>query len=161
MLPILQREVVENRHWATEEELIDYYAVGQCTPGIIAINTATFIGYKQKGVLGGIFATLGMVFPSLVIITIIAAFLQNFANIPAVQNAFAGIRVCVFALIVQAVIKLGKASVKNKSTAIIFCTALLIMIVLSPSPIIIVVCAGLTGILLRRPAAKNRKEERQ
>ena len=93
MLPALQREVVEKRRWATEEEVMDWYAIGQCTPGVIAVNTATFVGQKQAGVWGGIFATLGVVFPSLVIIMIIAAFIQNFAHLPAVQNAFAGIRV--------------------------------------------------------------------
>ena len=75
MLPILQREVVENRHWATEDELMDYYAIGQCTPGVIAVNTSTFIGYKTHGILGGIAATAGMITPSLIIITIIAAFI--------------------------------------------------------------------------------------
>ena len=88
MLPILQREIVENKSWATEEDLADYYAIGQCTPGIIAINTATFVGTKQKGIIGGIVASLGMVFPSLVIITAIAALLSNFADIPLVQHAF-------------------------------------------------------------------------
>ena len=87
MLPILQREVVENKGWATEEELTDYFAIGQCTPGVIAVNTATFIGYKYKGIIGGILTTLGVVFPSLIIITLIAAFLSNFAHIPAVQHA--------------------------------------------------------------------------
>ena len=94
MLPALQREVVEKRRWATDEEVMDWYAIGQCTPGIIAVNTATFVGQKQAGVLGGIFATLGVVFPSLVIITIIAAFIQNFAHLPAVQSAFAGACAC-------------------------------------------------------------------
>ncbi|MBP3925823.1 MAG: chromate transporter, partial [Clostridium sp.] len=93
MLPMLQREVVEKRGWATEEELMDYYAIGQCTPGIIAVNTATFVGQSTAGTIGGIIATLGVVFPSLIIITLIAAFLQNFAQLPIVQNAFAGIRV--------------------------------------------------------------------
>ena len=88
MLPILQREIVENKSWATEEDLADYYAIGQCTPGIIAINTATFVGTKQKGIIGGIVASLGMVFPLLVIITAIAALLSNFADIPLVQHAF-------------------------------------------------------------------------
>ena len=86
MLPILQREVVENRHWATEDELMDYYAIGQCTPGIIAVNTATFVGQKTAGIAGGIIATLGVVFPSLIIITIIAAFIQNFSDLAIVQN---------------------------------------------------------------------------
>ena len=72
MIPILERELIDKRGWATNEELMDYYAVGQCTPGIIAVNTATFIGNKLLGTIGGIIATLGMVFPSLVIITVIA-----------------------------------------------------------------------------------------
>lgn len=95
MLSILQREVVEKRHWATEEELMDDYAIGQCTPGVIAINTATFIGYKLYGITGGIIATLGVIFPSLLIITSIAAFLLNFADLAIVKHAFDGIRACV------------------------------------------------------------------
>ena len=91
MLPILQREIVEDRHWATEEELMDYYAVGQCTPGIIAVNTATFIGQKKAGIAGGIMATLGVVFPSIVIIFLIASVLTHFADAPVVRHAFAGI----------------------------------------------------------------------
>lgn len=114
MLPILQKTVVENKNWATDEELLDYYAIGQCTPGIIAVNTATFIGYKTKGVLGGIVATLGLIFPSIVIIAIIAAFLQNFASLAVVQHAFAGIRVCVGVLVLNAVLKLWKAPLKVK-----------------------------------------------
>ena len=98
MLPILQREVVENRHWATEDELMDYYAIGQCTPGVIAVNTSTFIGYKTHGILGGIAATAGMITPSLIIITIIAAFIQQFAHLAVVQHAFAGIRIAVWGL---------------------------------------------------------------
>ena len=104
MLPILQREVVEKKGWATEEELTDYFAVGQCTPGIIAVNTATFIGYKYRGIPGGVLATLGLVFPSLVIITLIAAFLSNFADIPVVQLALAGINAAVVALSAASVV---------------------------------------------------------
>ena len=86
MLPMLQREVVKNHQWATEEELMDYYAVGQCTPGVIAVNTATFVGNKLFSTLGGIVATLGVIFPSLVIITIIAAFISNFASLEIVAT---------------------------------------------------------------------------
>ena len=106
MLPILQKTVVEDKKWATDEELLDYYAIGQCTPGIIAVNTATFIGYKTKGIIGGIVATLGLIFPSIVIIAIIAAFLKNFASLAVVQHAFSGIRVCVGVLVLNAVFKL-------------------------------------------------------
>ena len=95
MLPILQREIVEKNNWASDEELMDYYAIGQCTPGVIAVNTATFIGQKNKGIMGGIMATLGVVTPSLIIITAIAAFISNFADLAIVKNAFAGVRVFV------------------------------------------------------------------
>ena len=107
MLPMLQKEVVEKRKWATEQQLADYYAIGQCTPGVIAVNTATFIGYSEAGVIGAIFATLGVVFPSVVIISIIAAFLMNFTQYKIVQYAFSGIRVCVCVLIFDAVTKLS------------------------------------------------------
>ena len=117
MLPILQREVVENKGWATDEELVDYFAIGQCTPGIIAVNTATFVGQKQRGVVGGIVATLGIVFPSLLIITVLAGVINSFSHLDWVQHAFAGIRVCVCVLIFNAVVKLlkmlGKLNLQN------------------------------------------------
>ena len=118
MLPILQREVVENKHWATEEELTDYYAIGQCTPGIIAVNTATFIGQKYKGIAGGIVATLGVVFPSLVIISILAGLINNFADLAWVQNAFAGIQVCVCVLIFNATVKLLKMCIRDRHSGV-------------------------------------------
>ena len=157
MLPMLQREVVERRGWATEEELMDYYAIGQCTPGIIAVNTATFIGNKNRGVIGGIAATLGVVFPSIVIITVIAAFISNFSELQVVKDAFAGIRVCVFVLILNAVIKLGKASVKDAVTLCICLAVLLGSVLLDLSPIIFVVLAALAGITAKVLLAKEGK----
>ena len=145
MLPILQREVVENKGWATEEELTDYFAVGQCTPGIIAVNTATFIGYKHKGVPGGILTTLGVVFPSLVIITAIAAFLSNFADIPLVQHALAGINAAVVALIASSVLKLAKSNLKDAVSGGIFLAGLALALLLKLSPVILIVCAGVIG----------------
>ena len=150
MLPILQREVVNARHWATDEELADYYAIGQCTPGVIAVNTATFVGTKQAGMAGGIIATLGVVFPSVVIITLIAAFLRNFASLPAVVHAFVGIRACVCVLILNAVLKLRKSSVKDLPTAVIFVVTFLLSALLKVSPVLIVVTAGALGSVLRR-----------
>lgn len=155
MLPMLQKEVVENRGWATEEELADYYAIGQCTPGIIAINTATFVGYRKFGVAGGIVATMGVVFPSLVIITIIAAFISNFADLPVVRHAFAGIRVCVCVLILNAVLKLRKNSVVDKPTSILFFAVFLLSVFTPLSPVVFVVLAGLAGILLKRGGVRK------
>ena len=149
MLPILEREVVQNKHWATEEELVDYFAIGQCTPGIIAVNTSTFIGQKQKGIPGGIVATLGVVFPSLVIITILAGLITNFAHLAWVQNAFAGIQVCVCVLILNAVLKLLKKSVVDKRTAVIFVIVLLGNMLLSVSPVWFVLLSALSGIVLK------------
>ena len=126
MLPILQRELVENKQWATEGELADYYAVGQCTPGIIAVNTATFVGRGQAGIAGGAVATLGLVFPSLVIIMVIAAFLQNFMHLEFVVHAFNGVRAGVVALIASSVIKLFKNAVIDWPTRIIYAVVLVL-----------------------------------
>lgn len=149
MLPIIQKEIVEEKKWATEEEVLDYYAVGQCTPGIIAVNTATFIGYKVHGIIGAIVATLGVVFPSLIIINIIAALLKNFANYSIVQHAFSGIRVVVIALIVSAILKLAKTSIKNSTTLIIAIIAFILVAFVNLSPIYIVIAAACIGLILK------------
>ena len=158
MLPMLQKEVVEQKKWATEEELLDYYAVGQCTPGIIAVNVATFIGQKTRGIIGGILATLGVVAPSFVIILAIASVINHFNEYEVVAHALAGIRVCVAALIVSAIVKLWKKGVKDLLGVIIFAVVVLLSLVLDVSPIIIVVCAMLFGIVYGRVAGKGEKK---
>ena len=150
MLPMLQKEVVERHGWATENEIMDYFAVGQCTPGVIAVNTATFIGYKQKGILGGIVATLGVIFPSIVIITVIASILSNFSDYPIVQSAFAGIRIVVAALVLNVVIKMYKTAVKDKVGILIFILTLGLGLVLSLSPVIYIIAAATFGILYQK-----------
>ncbi len=156
MIPILEREIVDNHGWATEEELMDYYAVGQCTPGIIAVNTATFIGNKIRGVLGGIVATIGMVFPSLVIITVIAAALTNFADIPAVKSAFAGIRVCVCVLIFNAVIKLWKKAVTDKGALVLCLAVFLLSVFFDISPVVFVLLCAAAGILFTKLGVRGK-----
>ena len=155
MLPILQREVAENKKWATEEELMDYYAIGQCTPGVIAVNTATFIGRKVKGLAGSILSTLGVVFPSLVIIIAIAAFVNNFADSPIVQNAFAGIRACVCVLILNAVVKLWKKAIVDKPTLLIFAIVFILSVFTNLSPVVYVILAAVAGIILKSLEAKK------
>ncbi len=150
MLPILQREVVEKKGWATEDQLSDYFAVGQCTPGIIAVNVATFVGYKIAGNLGGVIATLGVVTPSLLIIMLIASVLQNFADVPAVKSAFAGIRVCVSVLIFNAVLKLWKKAVVDKAALVLFLLVFLLSLFTKLSPVVFVVVCATAGILLTR-----------
>lgn len=148
MLPLLTREVVEKRKWATEEEVLDYYAVGQCTPGIIAVNTATFIGYYQAGILGGIFATVGMVFPSVVIIVIVASVLQQFMDYAIVASALGGIRAVVCALLCHTVITLSKKSLVDKITVALFIVGAILTFVFDITPILLVLIGGATGIII-------------
>lgn len=155
MLPILQREVVEKKHWAASEELTDYYAIGQCTPGVIAVNTATFIGYRRAGWRGGIIATLGVVFPSLIIIMILAGLISGFADLPVVRHAFAGIRVCVCVLIFNAVSKLWKGAVVDKRTLVIFLLVFLAATLTSLSPVWFILAAALAGLILKRWEGKK------
>ena len=155
MIPILQREVVEKQKWASEEELMDYFAIGQCTPGIIAVNTATFIGQKNKGVLGGIFATLGLVFPSLVIISLLAGVIEAFSHIVWVQHAFGGIRICVCVLIVNAVIKLFKKAVIDKFSFVVFLAVALAAFFTDLSPVIFVLVAAVLGVVIKNAGGKK------
>lgn len=148
MLPMLQREVVEKKGWATEAELMDYFAVGQCLPGIIAVNTAVFIGSKIKGTAGAIAASLGVVSPSFLIIVAIAAFIQNFSDLPIVQNAFSGIRVGVCVLIFSSVIKLFKKAVIDKFTFALFAAVLLLSVFLDISPVLFVILAAVIGMIV-------------
>ena len=155
MLPILQRDIVNKNAWVTNAELMDYFAIGQCTPGVIAVNTATFVGYKQKGILGGIFATLGVIFPSIIIITIIAAFVTNFADIPMVKYAFNGIRVCVCVLIFNSILKLKSGALSDKFSyfifALVFCASFFFKI----SSAILVLVSGLIGFLVKKYFSKG------
>ena len=156
MIPILEREIVDKHGWASSEELMDYYAVGQCTPGVIAVNTATFIGQKCAGTVGGVVATLGVVFPSLVIICVIAGILTNFADIPAVKSAFAGIRVCVCVLIFNAVVKLWKSAVPDKGALVLCLGVFVLSIFLDISPVYYVIVCAAMGILLTRLGVRGK-----
>ncbi len=149
MLPILQREIVENKHWGTDEELADYYAIGQCTPGVIAVNVGTFIGRKIAGIPGGVVATLGVVFPSVVIITLLAGVIEAYSSLEWVKHAFAGVRVCVCVLIFNAVTKLFSKSIIDAWTLGMYLLILAGSMFLNLSPVIFVVLAGLAGIILK------------
>jgi chromate transporter len=164
MLPILQREVVDNKKWATTGQLTDYYAVGQCTPGVIAVNTATFIGSQQAGIAGGVAATLGVVTVPAILILIIAAFLSSFMDSVIVAHAFNGIRACVTALILASVVKLFKGAVKDRPTRIIYITVLALAAAgnflaaperlarvweIITSPVFLVIISGIAGLAIR------------
>ena len=153
MLPLLERDLVKDRGWTTTEDLTDYFAIGQCTPGLIALNVATFIGSRRKGVAGAIAATVGFVTIPIVIILLNATFLQGFADYPIVQNAFAGIRVCVCVLIVQAVLRLWKKSVVDRTSlarylVVFLMTALSGVLPLAVPAAVLVICSGALGVIL-------------
>ncbi len=156
MLSLLQRVIVEQYHWATEEELMDYYAIGQCTPGVIAVNTSTFIGHRLRGIPGSLAATLGFISPSILIITLIAAFLESFASNAIVAHALAGIRVCVCVLILDSVLKLGKKSVKDPVSWTIFLVIAALAFFTEIPTVLLVLGTGVVGyILYRKERAKK------
>ena len=155
MLPLLEEDLVNRRHWTTLDDLTDYFAIGQCTPGIIALNVSTFIGHKKKGVAGAIAATTGFLTVPVIIILIIAAFLTNFAQLEVVQHAFAGIRVCVCVLILQAVLRLWKKSIVDRKTlalylVVFFLTAFSAYLPVRFPAAVLVIASGCIGILLSR-----------
>ena len=147
MFPVIKGEIIDKRGWITEDELMDYYAIGQCTPGIIAVNVATFVGKKLKGFWGAAFATLGVVFPSVVIITIIAAFINNFADLWYVQSAFSGIRVAVIVLILNTIISMWKKSARNVFDYIVFLLALVLSFFNILSSVFVVILSAVAGVL--------------
>jgi len=146
MLPMFQRELVEKKGWLTDMEMTDIFSVGQCLPGVIASNAAVFVGNRLKGIAGSIAAALGVAFPSIVIILIIAAFISNFADIPVVQSAFTGLRVCVSVLIINTVIQLWKKAIVDKLAIAVFTVVFLVSVFTSLPVAILVVAAGATGI---------------
>ena len=155
MLPILQREIVENKGWNSEAEILDYYALAQCLPGILMVNTLAFVGKNRKGNIGAVFAALGAAAPSFLIITIIATVLTAFADVPAVKNAFAGIRVCVCVLIFNAITKLWKSAIADITCLLLFLAVLTASLLLDVTPILFVVVSALLGIAITMLSARK------
>lgn len=147
MFPIMKSELIEKRKWITEDELLDYYAIGQCTPGIIAVNVATFVGKKVKGISGAAMSTTGVVFPSIVIITLIASCINNFAELWFVQSAFSGIRVAVIVLILNTIISMWKKSVQKPFDYIVFLLALILSFFDILSSVLVVILSAVAGII--------------
>lgn len=156
MMPMMQKELVDKKKWITEEELIDYYAVGQSTPGIIAVNVATFVGYKQCGIIGGIIATLGMVTPSLLIIMILANLINSISDYPMVQKALNGINVAVAALLTSVIVRFAQKTIKNVWNALFMGIAFILIFFFHVPSFIVILCAIATGIILT--VIKVRKE---
>ena len=148
MMPIMQRELIEKRGWITEEELIDYFAIGQSTPGIIAVNVSTFVGYKRLGWFGGIIGTLGVVTPSWVIIMLLAGAISSVDKYPLAQKALKGINVAVAALLTSVIVKFSKKTIKNIWNALFMLLAFTLIYFLKVQSVWIILCALITGCLL-------------
>lgn len=159
MLPLLQREIVEKHKWCTDADLLDYYAVGQCTPGIIAVNTSTFIGYNTRGIIGGIIATVGFVLPSFFIIAILVPILEAFQNNTYVAMALSGIRVAVCALITKAVISLSKKSIVDIFTLALMVLTFVLMLLFNVSPVLFVLLGIAFGIGISVLKEKKRRDK--
>ena len=157
MLPLLKAEVVDKRRFLTEEELMDLYSIGQCTPGIIVVNVVTFIGYKQMGIKGAIVSTLGSITPSIIIITLIATILQQFMDNIYVIHAFSGIRLCVLALIASMIYDMGRKNLKTGQSVLFFITALGLLIGLHFSAAVVVITAIVIAFCLGELQRKLRK----
>ena len=157
MMPIMQRELIEKRGWITEEEIIDYYAIGQSTPGIIAVNVATFVGYKRLGVIGGIIATIGVVTPSLVIITILAGAISSIDKYPLAQKALQGINVAVAALLTSVIFKFAKKTIKNIWNALFMVVVFALIYFLKVQSVWIIIVALVIGSLLALYKQKEAK----
>lgn len=150
MLPMLEKEIVEKHNWTTNDEILDYYAIGQCTPGIIAVNVATFIGYKIEGVIGAIFSTLGLITPSLIIITLIASILEKVTKTPTIIHLFNGVQLVVIALVLNALIKIWKGSIKDIVSFGIFLIVLTFSLLFNLSPTFGVLLAALLGLCIKK-----------
>ena len=155
MLPMLQKELVESKKWLTDEEILNYFAIGQCTPGIIAVNVATFCGYKRAGLLGAIAATVGIVCPSWLVITLIAGSISHFSEIEWLQRAMKGVYIAVAALLTRAVFTFGKKIITDGITAVIALAAFLAMTVWNVSGILIVLAAGFIGFCAQMMRNRN------
>ena len=148
MIPLFSRDIVEKKGWISETELLDYISVCQCLPGIFAVNTSVLIGHSRGGRAGGIAAGLGMVSPSVLIILIIASFIANLSDIPAVQHAFSGIRVCVCVLVINAVIKLLKSAIVDKPSLALYLIVIAVTVFTTFPVALIVIAAGILGIVI-------------
>ena len=157
MMPIMQRELIEKRGWITEEELIDYFAIGQSTPGIIAVNVATFVGYKKLGWFGGIIGTLGVVTPSWVIIMLLAGAISSIDKYPMAQKALHGINVAVAALLTSVIVKFSKKTIKSVWNAVFMLRAFGLIYFLKVQSVWIIVSALIIGSLLTLYRQKKQK----
>lgn len=165
MIPIMEREFVDKYHWLDKQEFVDILLVAQTTPGIFAVDMASHIGYKLKGVRGGIVGAIGIALPSIIAITVIAMFFQNFKDNIWVEKFFKGVRPAVVALIAAPCFRLAQKANLNRHTFWIPIVSCLLIWLLGVSPVLIILAAGVGGFLYGRYETRrgtdNQKEDRR
>ena len=161
MIPLISREVVENKHWIEDQDILDVFAISESTPGPIAINSATFIGYKIAGVAGSASATFGVVLPSYLIITFISLVLRNFQDIEIVKYAFFGIRAGVLALVIRAFCTMYKKAPHNVFAYAVMLAAFVAVTFLNVNAIYVIIACGIFGLVYSTVILKNVKKEEQ
>ena len=161
IVPVLDRELIKKRGWITMDEVLDFFTIAQITPGIILVNMATFVGYRRKGIYGGVLATVGIVLPGISLMLLVSLFVKNFAEYPVVQHALAGIRLAVCAVILDTIIRLFKGYLKNHRSVVICVIAFSLSAIFSISPVYVILGAGIVGFLLYSPRRKTAGEDRQ
>lgn len=147
MIPIIHREIAERRKWLTDEDILDIIAVSESTPGPIAINSATFVGYKIAGFWGAFFSTFAVVLPSFLIIGLLSFFLNEFAEVKAVQYAFFGIRAAVLALLLRALFLMYQKCPKNAVSYVIMALSFILAAIFNINILIIIVICALSGLI--------------
>lgn len=157
MIPLLERAVTKDKKWVKQEDIADVLVIAQTVPGSIAVNTATFIGYRIAGFSGAVIGTLGIVTPTFIIVLLLASLFLNFQHLPLVEAAFKGIRPAIIALIMYAAFLIGKSSIFNWATKLIAIVALLIFLLMPVHPIFVLLLGGLTGIILNVKAFASKK----
>ena len=147
MIPLIQREAVENRKWVTNDDILGIVAIAESTPGPIAINAATFIGYRTAGFWGALWGTIGMVLPSFFIIFAISYVLRAFQDTPIVQYAFGGIRAGVLALMIKAFWAMYKQAPKNKASYIIMLIAFIFPVFFHVNVLVVIIICTVVGLV--------------
>lgn len=148
MIPLIEREIVQRQQWLSAREFLDILAIAEITPGPVAINSATFVGYRMAGVLGSVMATLGVVLPSLLVIGILSFLYIKYQGAPWLKAAFAAIRPMVVVLILMAAINIGTRTIYDTYSTVVAATALVLMLKTRVNPILLLVLSGVVGVVL-------------
>ncbi len=157
MLPLLKKYLVEDLKYITEEEMLDYFAISQCTPGVIAVNVATFVGYKRLGFFGALMATLGVIFPSFVVIIMLAKFISLSSGVLWFQKALKGVNIAVATLLSRAFFSISRKTIIDVATFFIFLFSFIAIAFFDISGFYVIIVSGILGYVISTIKEKRKK----